>query len=408
MPPINLGFGIWLLPLIGLVLAVVIIWQVRRTTKTTQITVPDKEVNKGETAVPSRRKALESTKVAWGLWHTGQRMRAEKLISAKSLQRILLLNPESNESIDEVARRVGGELRKERERLIQEINDTIAEALANQKAPRLYAKHRESSLTIYDSTPIKDANGDLIPNSDNAWIYLEILVPNVGIDQWKDEIIYNKGKDKQRFMGYFKEYEAIWNDSKQAYLNRSYLKQDITVKPVTGKRARNEQNKKTAWAELKIINASEINLQEVSVQIVELVQVYEKQDGQGIGTGIYHLHEPYPSWNPSNVYWSERIYLPNQLNVNIPPNSTGYAMIAFHEEHAPALGSFNIPTHPQMLESKIKVEISSPNFAIWKGSYYIEYHPVARDEFEFVEWDLWCKSHNVIDESNLDQRDYQP
>jgi hypothetical protein len=83
------------------------------------------------------------------------------------------------------------------------------------------------------------------------------------------------------------------------------------------------------------------------------------------------------------------------LSTSIPSGATRCAEVAFHGEHSPALGTFNTPSYPVMLESRIAVEVSSRNSNIWRGLYYIEYHPSARDEFEFIEWDLWRKSHNV-------------
>ena len=156
--------------------------------------------------IQSRIEAIESAKLAWGLWHTGHRMKIEGLIKKPSLQRILVLNPSS---VAEVVRRAG---EAGQERIINEIKETTTEALANQKEIRLYSNYRESSLTIYDTNPIVDKDGILKPISDNAWMHITYLLPNVGIDQWKVDIIFNKGNDKQIFAGYFKEYEFIWNE----------------------------------------------------------------------------------------------------------------------------------------------------------------------------------------------------
>ena len=79
-------------------------WIIKHDLGHSKTKTPTNTQEAGKKGAPSRREALESAKVAWGLWHTGQRMRAEKLIGAKSLQRILLLNPESKESIDAIAR----------------------------------------------------------------------------------------------------------------------------------------------------------------------------------------------------------------------------------------------------------------------------------------------------------------
>jgi hypothetical protein len=182
----------------------------------------------------SRRASLEVSQVVWGFWHTGQRMRADRLISNEKLQRILLLNPESKDDIEIVAKRVGaiGEF----QRIIREIRDTTNDALLNKKAIKWYPHHRESSFTIYDPTPIKGVDGILIPKSENAWIYLEVLIPNTGIDQWKDEIIHNKGNEKAQFEGYFKEYEDTWQNESISIPNQTNdkLKEVIAESKVAG------------------------------------------------------------------------------------------------------------------------------------------------------------------------------
>ncbi len=175
-------------------------------------------------------------------------------------------------------------------------------------------------------------------------------------------------------------------------ISHKRLKCNLEAHPITGKRASYESIPYTAWAELKVTNTNpDETLEDVKVQIVELSQVYEEQDKQG----SYFLHEPYPRWTPSNVYWSERNAPPNQFSLPIAPGESSYALIAVHLDSGPALGKFNTPTRAPMLESKIVIEVSSKNSGILRKAYYIEYRPPHSDEFEFMEWDLWCKSHNV-------------
>jgi len=183
----------------------------------------------------------------------------------------------------------------------------------------------------------------------------------------------------------------------------------IEVHPVPGRRPDYERHDKTAWAALQITNTSTgVNLENVTVQIAELMYVYERPDEQGKGTGIYSLHELYPRWSPANVYWSERNALPNQLKMPIPRGAAETAIIAFHREKGPALGILNTPQYPHMQESRIVIAISSPSMNTWRGVYYIEYVPPRQDKFEFIEWDLWCKSHNVIEQSASRNGDSKP
>jgi hypothetical protein len=172
----------------------------------------------------------------------------------------------------------------------------------------------------------------------------------------------------------------------------------IKVQPLSCKRASYERSNNTAWAALEVKNTSSgVDLENVSVQILKLMQVFEIQDKQGIGTGRYNLHEPYPRWVPANVYWAESSAPAKQFEISISRGATKLALIASHWEYGPALGFFNTPTYPPMLESRIVIEISSPSMSTWQGAYYIEYRPPHIDEFEFIEWDLWCESHHVIE-----------
>lgn len=193
---------------LGIVLVVGIF---RRTNKSTQKAVPSitSQSKSNDAALPSRREALESSKVAWGLWHTGTRMRIEKLLKLESLKRILILEPNKDtDSIEIIAKRS----EESTESIITQIQDTTREALENGKDIRWYSKHRESAFTIYDATPVKDEDGTLKPCSDNAWMYVEYLNPEVGVDQRTGEVIYNKGKNKSRFMGFYHEYKDIWEN----------------------------------------------------------------------------------------------------------------------------------------------------------------------------------------------------
>jgi hypothetical protein len=68
---------------------------------------------------------------------------------------------------------------------------------------------------------------------------------------------------------------------------------------------------------------------------------------------------------------------------------------------------FNTLTHPPMLESRIVIEVSSPSSNTWRGIYYIAYHPLKTDKFEFVEWDSWKANHKVIEKPIPDKGDSQ-
>jgi hypothetical protein len=169
----------------------------------------------------------------------------------------------------------------------------------------------------------------------------------------------------------------------------------VEVRPFACFPSAYEQSRYSTWAELQITNTSSSPLKDVSVQIRENVGVYQLRDEPDkgkffLGAGMED------QWRPANVFWSESNVGPNQLITSIPAGATINAVVAIHNKISPALGYFNTSTHPPFSESKIMLEISSPDMNIWKGEYYIEYHPPRTDKFEFVEWGECARATNKL------------
>lgn len=178
----------------------------------------------------------------------------------------------------------------------------------------------------------------------------------------------------------------------------------LELKPVSGNPHNEYENAPTAWAELQVRNTSHIKpLTNVRVQITRCVYALEKQEQRG----SYFLHDN-RGWLPTNVYWSERNTQPNTLHTTINPGDTGIALIAHHPKGSVSLGIFNTRARSTFVGGQlIKVFVSSTESAPIIGEYYIEYHPPARDEYEFLEWDEWLTTHKLIGPSNLDMLDSQ-
>ncbi len=184
-------------------------------------------------------------------------------------------------------------------------------------------------------------------------------------------------------------------------------KPKFIVKPTNSKREQYENTELTSWAELAITNDSSTHLNDVSVKIMECVNVLEKTDREdGRDLGKYFL-ATISEWHPSSVYWSGRTGDTNEANRPLKPTETQYATIAFHHKHGTGLGTFNILAHPPMTEAKIAIEVSSPNSNTWRGEFYIGYRPASTDRFEFEEWETWCKSHEIIEPSIPDKKGFQ-
>jgi len=189
----------------------------------------------------------------------------------------------------------------------------------------------------------------------------------------------------------------------------------IAVRPNSGRRQWDYEHQHLMWAELEITNTSyNLPLPDVEVRVASCLQLIEKQDEQG-HYALYDMH----NWNSTNVCWSERNAKPAQLSLLIPPGSTRNALIAFCDNSNGNWSIFNAPLipKPQILNgAKIEIEVSSPDSALWKGEFYIKCHPnyATKDfpyrieaTFEFVEWQTWIDTHNVISLSVLDRGDSQ-
>lgn len=167
--------------------------------------------------IPSRREAIEQSEVVWGLWYTGDGMRADKLLGSGKIKRILLLNPSmKNQSIEKNASVVDSTPSTVR----SEINLVKNEITRYQIPYRYYDNFRRESFTIFDPTPIQNESGEFTPNSKNAWICTVHPSYSLSRDQWPRFKYENKGKDKRVFDNYFREFEDIWD-------NRSVKPQDM-------------------------------------------------------------------------------------------------------------------------------------------------------------------------------------
>ncbi len=388
MPEISIAWFSWITIPIGFVMLGIILWQVKRAKQPKQVA----KIKEAE-MIPSRREALESAKVAWGLWHTGTRMRIDFLLEVESLRRVLLLEPNAqNPSLGYISTKSKNPV----DWIIGEIRATTKVALDNDIDVRWYFTARESALTIYDPTPVGDK-----PCSENAWIYVEYFAPSVGVDQRKGHIIHNSGKDKNRFMGYYKEYEDIWNDSNKSTQAKQTLEDEhipkLAVKPSSGRRQWDWEHEHLMWAELQVTNTSpSMTLKDVEVRVVSCIYVQPKQDKPNSYV-LVNLHD----WNPTSIYWSVRDASPSQLSLSISPDATKTALVAFQDNSNGVQSVFNAPTHPIIVDgAKIEVEISSPNSALWKGSFYIECTPNwfrgPQATFEFVKWEDWEANHDIV------------
>lgn len=179
----------------------------------------------------------------------------------------------------------------------------------------------------------------------------------------------------------------------------------FAVAPLCGKRSSYDRNELTAWADLGIENTNpSVALIDVSVKIVELTGVYEKRTDEWVRTGVYFLGNPVVELSPASVFWSGRTREQGQFSRTIRPHEREYATIAFHPVGGNGLALLNTLNQTIVFESRIAIEVSGTGSNTWRGEFYIEYKPIEMgDEFVFVDWDSWCKTHTIIEKSNHDK-----
>jgi len=162
-----------------------------------------------ERVEPTLKEESQQSKVVWALWYAGTKARADKVIDVDIPMKILLLQPNAdNEAL---------------KRVIEEADTPLDEILADITFLTRRALHKKGriqvgwltdyigyTLTIYDNSPTKGKNGELILNSNNAWLVRTPLDPRVGAGERTRERIYNKGKDAEKFQAYLETYKEFW------------------------------------------------------------------------------------------------------------------------------------------------------------------------------------------------------
>ena len=165
--------------------------------------------------------AYIQSKIAWGLWFTGTRVRVEKALEEIDAAKIMLLNPDSNnKGLVEAAKRANVSL----DAVQSDINHFTRYALEMPKKIEVgwYSEYRNLSFTIFDPTPIKELSGELTPNSENAWIILSVLDPNAGAESRLTMTIHKK-KDPRKFDGYYSEFKEWWSRREEVRLQGGNL-----------------------------------------------------------------------------------------------------------------------------------------------------------------------------------------
>ena len=159
--------------------------------------------------MPPIRKAFKESKVVWGMWHTGDRIRSGKLYKIRSTQKILLLEPSRNNPSFERVMKIA---KHSFEEAIFEIKTLTRKATEMGIPVRWHTEYLGYALTIYDSEPIQQ-NQELKPVSEKAWISVQFLEPSIAREQRQKNMV-RKTEETEEFNDYIETYERIWRTSR--------------------------------------------------------------------------------------------------------------------------------------------------------------------------------------------------
>lgn len=167
--------------------------------------------------IPSVRKSVESSKVAWGLWHTGDYVRAEcQHIGMDKFKKMLLLEPtKRNKALTQVAEKAPNPINVE----IEQIRATAQKALTDGVDVRWYWEEVHNTFTIWDDTPVAvvvEGENESQPRSDRAWMVVQVFTPTSSPRDRDRNRINNKAEQRDKFDGYFQQFNDIWNDPKRS------------------------------------------------------------------------------------------------------------------------------------------------------------------------------------------------
>ncbi len=174
-----------------------------------QVGIPQQSSQKEPVREPTLKEEFRKAKVAWVLWYSGTRARADKVLDVPIPIRVLLLRPDEN---SEALLRIIKEAETPLDEILADIKFFTRRAL--QTAGRVqigwHAQYIGYTLSIYDTSPHKGKDGILIPNSNEAWLVRSPLDPKVGAVERSRERIFNKGEDADKFQAYLEVFKDMW------------------------------------------------------------------------------------------------------------------------------------------------------------------------------------------------------
>lgn len=172
----------------------------------TQTTV--QPITIAEPRVQDLRTSIQSARVVWGRCHSGNRLMDERLFDFDNVKRLLLLSAdEDNKALEHIVELSNDKM----DSTISRIRDTTKEAIERGVEVKWHREYRDTSIMIYDTQP-KAKAGKLIPSSDEAYITVQVLEPQVGRDERHIYRINNQGKQGKRFSDHFDDFIDIWEN----------------------------------------------------------------------------------------------------------------------------------------------------------------------------------------------------
>jgi hypothetical protein len=156
--------------------------------------------------IPELRDSVKNAKVVWGMWHSGDKMKNEKLLEIGTIKRVLLLDPNNNEALIHAVSKA----KEIFDDVVVQIKSTTKAATKNKIPVKWYKEYNDTSISIYDPNPDKYIDGEMIPSSPEAYIIVQVLEPTIPRDLRQIYKINNSGKDIVRFEAFRDYLDYIW------------------------------------------------------------------------------------------------------------------------------------------------------------------------------------------------------
>lgn len=154
--------------------------------------------------IPPLLNSLVKSKVAWGLWYTGDRIsEGNYLEKSHSLKRILLLDPQGKHYAKHFQQTIDTP-----ERAMQQIKNLTKQAKSKGIKVKWYHQEQYQSYILYDIREQEE------PSSDKSWCVIESLQPHV-LREGRPRSIIKMASNPTQYGILLNRYKKLWDNSRE-------------------------------------------------------------------------------------------------------------------------------------------------------------------------------------------------